>query len=469
MMRTHGSLVWFALVTGLTAASGGRAHGATGDGLLGTYYPNSTLTEPYASQRVDAQINFGFSNPPAPDVMIDNFSVRWTGQVEAVYTETYTFYTSTNEGAWLSVNGVLLVDKWIDQAETEWSGTVDLTASQKYGITFEYYETVGGEAARLRWSSPSQAYEIIPQAYLYSATPPPTLVAHWELDDGSGGAALDSAGGDHNGTLTGSQSWTTGLLGGALDFDGTGDYVTIPSFSPFANGFSVALWARPTAVGSYAKFIDFGEAGPGDDNIYFGRKGGSDELTLNSMSGASGMQVDAPGLTLDEPGLTGNAYSVPPGSLVQGTAYYWKVTAVAGTETTGSSAAFTFTTGTPPDITITDPTGAEGLVGSVVITVTATDDGSVASVEFLVGGVLVGTGVAGAPDTWDFTWNAASVADGSHQLTAVATDDSGISATRELTILVANDVDWDGFSNLLETTYRTDPRDAASHPTAASA
>jgi hypothetical protein len=52
------------------------------------------------------------------------------------------------------------------------------------------------------------------------------LVAHWTFDEGSGIIAYDSAG-NNNGVIHDAK-WTTGKFGGALDFDGDKDYVTVP-------------------------------------------------------------------------------------------------------------------------------------------------------------------------------------------------------------------------------------------------
>jgi hypothetical protein len=49
-------------------------------------------------------------------------------------------------------------------------GTITLTAGQRYDITLEFYENGGGAMAKLLWSSPSQAKEIIPQSQLYPAS-----------------------------------------------------------------------------------------------------------------------------------------------------------------------------------------------------------------------------------------------------------------------------------------------------------
>ena len=53
----------------------------------------------------------------------------------------------------------------------------------------------------------------------------PDLVAHWKLDDGSGTTAVDSSANGNDGTFVGDPQWASGILGGALDFDGVDDYV----------------------------------------------------------------------------------------------------------------------------------------------------------------------------------------------------------------------------------------------------
>ena len=53
------------------------------------------------------------------------------------------------------------------------------------------------------------------------------LVGHWKLDETFGTTAADSSGLGNNGTLTNmaGSEWTTGIVDGALDFDGLNDYV----------------------------------------------------------------------------------------------------------------------------------------------------------------------------------------------------------------------------------------------------
>ncbi|MHC4437615.1 MAG: PA14 domain-containing protein [Planctomycetota bacterium] len=138
-----------------------------GGGIRGDYY-NGMNFETFVVTRTDPEIDFDWGDPGGPDPGVgdDQFSCRWTGEVEAAYTETYTFYTRTDDGGRLWVNGQQLVDAWIDQGPTEYSGEIDLVAGNSYSIVMEHYENGGGAVAELRWSSPSTPKEIIPQAAL---------------------------------------------------------------------------------------------------------------------------------------------------------------------------------------------------------------------------------------------------------------------------------------------------------------
>ncbi len=139
----------------------------TGDGLAGSYYDNSDFTGTNY-QRVDPVVNFDWlEGSPAPGISSDTFSVRWTGFVQPRYSQTYTFYTLTDDGVRLWVNGQLLIDEWIINPG-ELTATMMLTAGQKYSIKMEFYDSQHRALARLSWSSASQAKQVIPQSRLYS-------------------------------------------------------------------------------------------------------------------------------------------------------------------------------------------------------------------------------------------------------------------------------------------------------------
>ncbi|BBD66708.1 PA14 domain-containing protein [Nostoc commune NIES-4072] len=139
-----------------------------GNGLKAEYYDNIDFTN-LKQTRTDATVNFNWgAGSPDPSIGADTFSVRWTGQVEAKYSETYNFYTTSDDGVRLWVNGQQIINKFVNQSATEYSGAIALVAGQKYDIKLEYYENKYDAVAQLSWSSSSQTKEIIPQSQLYS-------------------------------------------------------------------------------------------------------------------------------------------------------------------------------------------------------------------------------------------------------------------------------------------------------------
>jgi hypothetical protein len=158
----------------------------TGTGLLGYYWSNVTSTAftniafstPPTLVRTDATVNFNWGNgSPDPTISSDNFVVRWTGAVQPQFNETYTFFTTTDDGVRLWVNGQLIVNHWANQSATTLSGTTALKAQQRYNIQMDYFEAGGSAQAMLAWSSPSTPQAIIPQSQLYPfSNPPPAVV-----------------------------------------------------------------------------------------------------------------------------------------------------------------------------------------------------------------------------------------------------------------------------------------------------
>ncbi len=72
------------------------------------------------------------------------------------------------------------------------------------------------------------------------------LVAWWKLDESTDGVAIDWSGNGNDGNLVGDTSQTSGIIGGAFQFDGDGDYVDIGS-SPalnITNQITVSAWIR---------------------------------------------------------------------------------------------------------------------------------------------------------------------------------------------------------------------------------
>jgi len=139
-----------------------------GGGLIGEYFNNMTLSGPPILTRVDSTVDFDYgAGSPEPNIVQpDGFSVRWRGEVEAAFSQVYTFYTRTNDGSRLWVDEQLIVDKWawVNRVVDTRGKPIELTAGQRYSIRMEYYNEDEEAEAHLFWESPSQPKGVVPAA-----------------------------------------------------------------------------------------------------------------------------------------------------------------------------------------------------------------------------------------------------------------------------------------------------------------
>jgi len=136
-------------------------------GLLGDYYAD-THFDRLKHTRIDDTVHFERKEQLPPDMPLNGFSVRWTGQIRPRHSEVYTFTTTSDGGVRLWVDGRLIIDEWNDSPLTEHSGRITLQAERWYAITLEYYVKTGLATIALAWSSRSQRREIIPKDRMYA-------------------------------------------------------------------------------------------------------------------------------------------------------------------------------------------------------------------------------------------------------------------------------------------------------------
>jgi hypothetical protein len=143
------------------------AAAGAGVGLVADYYSDPNLTN-LARTRIDPGVNFDWGTA-SPDVAVpaDNFSVRWTGQIQAQYSETYTFSTVSAGGIRLWVNGEEIINDWTDHTTKTDTGAIALQAGRSYDIKLEYVNNTGVATARLSWSSPSTPAAAVPATQLF--------------------------------------------------------------------------------------------------------------------------------------------------------------------------------------------------------------------------------------------------------------------------------------------------------------
>ena len=148
-----------------------------GVGLSGYYYDgiefDQTFHEPFAFTRIDTVVDFdwGVGSPSASQLGDDFWLIRWEGLVQPIFDDTYHFHAIGDDGIRLWVNDQLLIDAWVLQGPTEWTGDIDLEAGNQYPIRLEFFEDAGGAVCKLLWSSNRIAKSIIPKSQLFPESP----------------------------------------------------------------------------------------------------------------------------------------------------------------------------------------------------------------------------------------------------------------------------------------------------------
>jgi len=97
----------------------------------------------------------------------DNYSIRYTGLITIAAADTYTFYTESDDGSKLFVNGTEVVDNDGNHALTEQSGSIFLAAGI-YSFTVLYFENTGDDTLNVSYESGTIAKTALPFSILSS-------------------------------------------------------------------------------------------------------------------------------------------------------------------------------------------------------------------------------------------------------------------------------------------------------------
>jgi hypothetical protein len=140
------------------------APGAAVNGLAAEYFLDIDLTMPSFS-RFDDKIDFAWAYlPPDSRTQMSPFSVRWTGFLVPLFTESYSFSMHSSDGTRVTVDGTAVIKDWTQHGTIDVQGTstVVLTANQPHRIVVEYFFETGWSVVRLSWKSLSQPSQVIP-------------------------------------------------------------------------------------------------------------------------------------------------------------------------------------------------------------------------------------------------------------------------------------------------------------------
>jgi hypothetical protein len=115
----------------------------------GEYFSNKNLEGEPAFLKNDKTLDktWGLRSPNEDFLPRDNFSVRWTRELE-FQEKTYRFYMDITDGGKLYIDDVLVLNEWVDSERR--LVTVDVALKKgKHEIKFEYYNAYGGAVAQL--------------------------------------------------------------------------------------------------------------------------------------------------------------------------------------------------------------------------------------------------------------------------------------------------------------------------------
>jgi len=140
--------------------------GSFSPGLNAHYYRGQSWTE-VAGNRVDSRIRYAdasatsATNPTDetnwPQSIVgrqENFSVSWDGYLQVPAESDYTFYLTSDDGSWLWVDDVQLIDNSGLHSYRTYTGTTHLAPGYHH-IEVGMYENTGLAVARLEFQTPS--------------------------------------------------------------------------------------------------------------------------------------------------------------------------------------------------------------------------------------------------------------------------------------------------------------------------
>ena len=145
-----------------------------GGGLKAEYFDNTDLSGEPVLTRLDSEIDFNWGsadvageNSPDASINADNFSARWSGELEVDLTDTYIFHITANNGFRLWLDGQPIIDFWDNGAtDSRQSEPIELVGGDIHSIRMEYFEGVGTAIAQLFWESSTREQQIIPSGAL---------------------------------------------------------------------------------------------------------------------------------------------------------------------------------------------------------------------------------------------------------------------------------------------------------------
>ena len=267
-----------------------------GGGIKGEYFANTNLAGTPALVQIDPGVDFswGAASPGLP-LQDNNWSVRWTADLNILFDDTYTFSVNSEGGTRLWIDGELVIDMWVSWVPTKYASLPIYMESGIHSLRLEFADFDRDATQQLYWSSLTMAEQIIPpgplQPPLRAQSPNPpnnavdvkhSQILMWVPGDNANSHQVyfgadeeavknaDAASPEYKGTkILGDESYDPGLLEWDKDYFWRIDEVNdLDAASPWTG----AVWSFKTA--NFLVIDDFEDYDIGNKEIWWFWKDG---------------------------------------------------------------------------------------------------------------------------------------------------------------------------------------------------
>jgi hypothetical protein len=203
----------------------------------------------------------------APRLRNDHFAFEFIGAIQVPAGGTYTFFTASDDGSRLFIDGDRIVDNDGIHPETERSGSVYLTAGM-HALRVLYFDALGGEILKVSYQGPGIPKTRIPENVLFRPGSAPTTVpqrtqyglqALYNFRRESGDVAFDLSGSALPLDLDRLGANAAWIEGGGISFQGDNHGAILENRAPnrkLSNAIvqtgevSLEAWIEPASLGA---------------------------------------------------------------------------------------------------------------------------------------------------------------------------------------------------------------------------
>lgn len=131
-----------------------------GYGLYACYYDNADWKDEPVQEKIDTDIEFHWDHEEEKPIS-SPFSIVWKGYIDINTPGTYTFRLTSDDGSWLYIDDVLIIDNGGHHAIKSVTGKHALEKG-KHKIMIKYFDGSGGAIFKLLWVPPGGIESKIP-------------------------------------------------------------------------------------------------------------------------------------------------------------------------------------------------------------------------------------------------------------------------------------------------------------------